>query len=723
MTGLPPGIEVAVEFTAGIWTDITSDVDASESISWRVGRTSPFSDPSSAAITVIVANSTGRFTPQRQVLADGVTPHPFWPNVDVRKRIRLSYTIAGTRHVRFLGYVKQWLPQLGSDGHQPQCAIIASDRLDQLSRVDLPHAVLQEILTDAPAAMYSMGEAAGSTAAVESVKRGSPLNVRGQPMAFGQPNPLPAPDGLTGLQITAADFVQGYMTRAAAPLDLGGAQCKTFEAWVTIIGATAPAPIILNLGVYDAIAATRVYVPRIQVWGGSFSTDGGLTYSMGLLTTAEVTGGTPAAGIEAVLPYDVKAHHFVATQNAGTWSFYVDGTLRGTTVSAVAAPASPALLVQAEIGSGGQQAVLGPVAVYTAALSAARVGAHYAAGIGNAGETSGVRVARLLRYAGLASSEINADAGRETLSAQPALGAKVVAACQDVATSEGGGAAFYVAPDGRVRFADRAFRKPGDPVMTVDAGADLDAGAFAPSYDELTLVNSSTVTRDGGTAQTFTDAASVAKFNLTTDSATTQAVSDQAALNLAQWRVRSQSAPGLRLAAVALDLLTATTPGLYEALAAIQIGSRVRVTNLDATASARPTIDLLVEGWTETVGIDQYTVVLDASPADNPPQMMWDDTTNGRWQANGMTLASAITAASSSLSVTTAAGQPKFTTTPARYPLQIQIGQEVLTLPSAPTGASPQVFTGVLRGQANTPAAAQAAGSGINLYPASAWTL
>jgi hypothetical protein len=104
--------------------------------------------------------------------------------------------------------------------------------------------------------------------------------------------------------------------------------------------------------------------------------------------------------------------------------------------------------------------------------------------------------------------------------------------------------------------------------------------------------------------------------------------------------------------------------------------------------------------------------------------MVLDDTSYGRLQCSGQTLNTTITNSGTTVVIATAAGQPTFTTVSARYPLKITIGQERITLNSAPGGASsPQTFTGVTRGVDGTPAAAQTAGAVVNLAPAATLAL
>jgi len=371
---------------------------------------------------------------------------------------------------------------------------------------------------------------------------------------------------------------------------------------------------------------------------------------------------------------------------------------------------------------------VGQVAMYLGALSAARVAAHFAAGRGYVGDTTGARVARFLGYAGLAASDWTLDTGVALVNTYPQSGKSVLQACQDMATTEGGGATLFVDGTGTVRFIDRRFRKPGTAVMTIDAVQDLDGSVYNPAFDDSTLINAESVDRSAqsGTlsTQTYSDPISQGIYGVLADQATTYTTSDQDALALAQFNVRSQSTPAFRLPQVAVNLMAAEN-NLYAQLGVVLIGSRIRVANIPAKAAPTTQLDLHAEGWSETPSTDGYRVVFDASPADNPPKMVLDDTAYGRLQCDSQTLSTALTLPSTTtVVIATAAGKPTFTTVSARYPLNIKIGEEVIKLNTPPGGAtSPQTFTGVSRGQQGTPAAAQASGAVVNLWPASGLAL
>lgn len=731
MTQLPAGIKYEFEQVvgSGTWTDITSFVYASQPTSIKFGRQSQYTVPSAATMSLVLLNDTGTWTPNRQVLTDGVTPNPYYPNVSPGRRIRMSYTISGTTYYRFSGPIQALNPQIDDDGTNPVMVVLAIDGLQHLSRVSLVSPLLQVAKDSAPITLFPLTEPQGSLSAIDyfggsGSLRGSSVGVGTGTITFGQAGPGNG-DG-TGVQLTATTVSNGrYLVTSTLPASIGSSTATTLQAWVQ--RPTNPSAV-------EAVCS-------LEAVHGNLLITNGPNYGRVLqLTTSGFAQFTDEAGdtiTGSASICDGGWHLLTVTYSGGTSTLYVDGVSVGTvstTGSGTPSTFRTLRVGQTALGSGLASACLsgfvGYVSIYTSALTALQVAAQSTAGDGYAGESTGARIQRWLTTAGLTSANWNLDPGVAIVGTYPQSGKTVFDACQDMVASEGGGAAFYQTPDGKIRFADRNYRRPAAPLLTVDAGADLDASALAPALDLTTLVNSSTANRasESGTqsSQTWEDLGSIGQFDESDDTVTTYTQDDDDALHLAQYHVATQSTPGLRLPQITIDLLTATSSGLYAAVAGVQIGDRIRVVNLDSGVSPVSQLDVLAEGWTETVGIDQYKIVYDGSPADNPPFMIWGGTgAYSRWQCSGQTLTSTITAAATALSITTSgAGNPTFTTASTAYPMNIKIGQEVITLQTAPGGStSPQSFTGVLRGQQGTPASAQTASSLITLYPALRWAL
>ncbi len=688
--GSAPGQKWEIEFTAGVWTDVTADVEFTfvSPPQTHYGRTSQFSQPGPGSETLSLRNPLGRYTPQRQVLTDGVTPHPFWPNVTARKRIRRSYTVGGVTFYRFFGYVKGFPPSLFS-GVLPVVPVTATDRVDQLSRVKLKSPIRQEFTPDTPDLWWPLTDDAGSTQALQAPVIGnSPLGLAGAGPAvtFGDNGPGVG-DG-TGVKFAPASSGSGQCLVGTLPSGLNLAGAYTIECFVNV-GTSMPA---------WATGGGNEYVLALVLPSGTPPLLGFYVAS-GVPNFAEAVGQAGPGSIA-----DGGWHHLAAVRTGGVVTFYVDGVSAGTFSGSV--DATGAVLTVGDFATSALsrfQGNIGQIEISDTALSAARIAAHAATRNGYSGDTTDARIARYLGFAGLTSTDWTLDAGQTTVGTYPQAGKDVISACQDMATTEGGGAAFWVRPsDGDVRFANRRFRDAATPVLILDASvpALLDPDVWDPAFDETTLVNTLPPT---GFGESDADV-------------TTYTLSDQDALNLAQAQVAGNSQPAFRLNQLAVNFHAATT-SLYAALGAVEIGSRIRIINVPAAAAPLGTLDLFVEGWTETPTPTTYRVVFDTSPV-VAERIKLSDATYGRLGCDGQTLNTALTNSATTVIIDTAAGKPTFTTTGGQYPSKIKVGEEVITLTAAPGGStSPQTFTGCLRGQQGTPVAAQAAGSVVTLWP------
>src|SRR5882672_2815263 len=393
-TGLPSGQLVEIEFTAGVWTDVSADVEFAAGLPIRVGRTSPQSQSQVATFTCQLANQLGKYTPGRQVLTDGTTVHPYWPNVVPRKRIRFSYLDGGAvRRYRFTGYIKSWPPAL-ENGVRPVTVISAMDRMDQLSRVMLQSPIRQEIAQDGPLLWWPVTDDAGSLAAAEqSGHNGAALGVAGPGAPVFGDNGPGFGDG-TGVKFAPASpssgpylvGTSGYTTIAAVP--------QSFEMWFQT--STTPA----------ATATFFGFIQYVVPYSPSQLFTCGVNPS-GHLSIRDFVGGVVASSASSVV--DGGWHHVVLvldpTTSAST-PVYLDGVSVGTSgLFSQAGPAQVAVYVgQSPVGwvlYGSELFTgnVGQVAMYLGALSAARVAAHFAAGRGYVGDTTGARVARFLGYA------------------------------------------------------------------------------------------------------------------------------------------------------------------------------------------------------------------------------------------------------------------------------------------------------------------------------------
>lgn len=171
------------------------------------------------------------------------------------------------------------------------------------------------------------------------------------------------------------------------------------------------------------------------------------------------------------------------------------------------------------------------------------------------GDTAGTRVGRVLSVVGVPAALRDVDTG-QTLMGPTLFGQNALAYLQTVATSEGG--EVYVDRDGLVRFDARhavlsETRMNTSQATFGDTGTDVRFGDIEMEY-ATRIVNRATVTRTGGTDQTYTDATSVDAYTETSLSLTGQEMrTDAEAYGRAEWLVLAHKDPlavpaGLELA-------------------------------------------------------------------------------------------------------------------------------------------------------------------------------
>jgi len=257
------------------------------------------------------------------------------------------------------------------------------------------------------------------------------------------------------------------------------------------------------------------------------------------------------------------------------------------------------------------------------------------------------------------------------------------------------------------------------PVLALDYTIDGQvAPPLEPVDDDQHLRNSVTVQRDGGSSagyaldsgplSTQTPPDGVGVYD---EQVTLSLARDGQALNQAAWRVHLGTWDEARYPTVHVDL--AAGPDLIPAASAVDIRDRVTIDNLPPWLPPGGA-DLLVEGYTETLGAYDWDLVFNASPAGPWTVGVLEDPVLGRADTDGSELAADIGAADTTITVTVTDG-PLWITGSASpdFPVDILVGGEVMTVTAISGAASPQTFT-VTRGT-NGVALAHAAGTGLSL--------
>jgi len=187
-----------------------------------------------------------------------------------------------------------------------------------------------------------------------------------------------------------------------------------------------------------------------------------------------------------------------------------------------------------------------------------------------AGQDTGTRIGKILDTVDWPSSQRSMEVGDTTCQADPGTSRNALDAIQTVEFTEQG--AFYIDKSGMAVFKDRTFvynAQSASPVkFNNDGTTDINYSGITFAHDDKTIVNSATVTRIGGIAQTYTDATSQGTYFYHGITATDMLMeTDPVALSLATAYVTTRKDTTIRIDNITLDLVTLSyTAGVQAAL-------------------------------------------------------------------------------------------------------------------------------------------------------------
>jgi hypothetical protein len=201
-----------------------------------------------------------------------------------------------------------------------------------------------------------------------------------------------------------------------------------------------------------------------------------------------------------------------------------------------------------------------------------------------AGQDTGTRIGKILDQVSFPTSMRTIDTGNTTCIADPGTSRTALDAIKNAEFSEQG--AFYINTAGTAVFINRTnvIKKYGETPIQLNQTGGIPYTNLTFAFDDKLIINSSTMTRYGGTAQNATDATSVAKYfphQLNQSNLVLQTDAD--ALNVAKIYVATRAETTIRIDAMTVDLLDPAVP--TATMLGLDYFSNLKITNIQPDGS------------------------------------------------------------------------------------------------------------------------------------------
>lgn len=242
-----------------------------------------------------------------------------------------------------------------------------------------------------------------------------------------------------------------------------------------------------------------------------------------------------------------------------------------------------------------------------------------------------------------------------------------------------------------LRYIPRASMYNQDPVLTLDyEGEDGLVAPLEPVEDDQSVTNDVTVQRtNGASARVTLDTGMLSTqpppdgIGLYDSSYTLNLLDDTQPLHHAGWRLHIGTWDEIRYPVITVDL--ANAPESIDNAVLVDTGSKIRITNPPSWLPPGP-IDVLVQGYTETMDQYTWTIAYNCTPAGpwdvawlspsanayDKKQFIWADT-------EGSEVVSAMTSTDTTAHVYTSSG-PVWTPNVKDTPFDWNVGGEVMTV-------------------------------------------
>lgn len=541
------------------WSDVTADLRSWSSMR---GRTSELSSYAPGTATAVFDNRARAYDPTN-------TAGSYYGKLLPRRRIRRTLTVGATSAVVFCGFIQGYSLEYPEVGLDATCTITAVDGFDVLATRPLPgSAYSAEVLADNPINYWPLQDAAGSRSWVDVVDPTADL-------AEQHVNLFPSATSTASAPIGETTHQEGYRTNTSTSLTTPAA----IEYWISSDPTTATKGDVVRGAAGDDFFSAQVVT----------SVDEHSQKSSYVLVRYSHGGKTDSTGAGTNIPFPMPAGdtwHLCVTADGTYLKVYINGRLVGTDTLAAGSWTYAAMVRASVHTQSGGGVPIAHVACYATAPSAARIAAHYEAGLhafGHPyGDRAGSRIGRILDAIDWPSADRDLSTGSTVLGQWLPASGNALDACRAVETVEQG--AFFISAAGKptlrsrndfrvltrcstsqATFGDDPAETPIDNPLTID-GNHIDY-----------LRNLVTVTYAGGsvTAQDTTSRTAYGDLDDTVTATLLPAADGWTARQLANYRLRLRKTPISRVSTVTPQVLASDT--VMATLIPLELCDRVTV--------------------------------------------------------------------------------------------------------------------------------------------------
>jgi hypothetical protein len=683
------GADPSVSYLTWNWLDITEFVRHDLGVAVTAGRQDERGQVTASRCQIKLENNDGRFTRRNKL-------GPYYGLLTKNTPIWIELNPGSGFADRYFGFINEW-PTRWTDPSGTDCTVTIQAagimrRLQQgrVLRSPLFTTITGPASSSPPDAYWPMEDAVNSTQFASGL-------IGGPSIAFIGDVSLAAVDVAPGSRPFAEFAATGTLTNSTfGPVSISGTSgyiSASFVFYGTKVDGQNPGwdPITIQLAPDSTISGNVIYASVLGRWNTGVFDQLGMTWG---------TGGIHA-GV-SFDPFDGTAHaiQLIARQSGADiiYELWVDGVLGDTETHAATTLGTPAALY----GPKGRDFVWGAPFGSTnntgTSLGLAHITIHgeadilsastfHSASTGWDGEQAHVRAIRVCDEQGI---PIFCQASTSTpLGSQPV--GTLLDVLRDAEAADQGVLYEFQFGLGYQALSERYG-------LAVVFGLDFDASQIAgtpePADDDQRLVNRFTATRSGGseaTAELTTGmlGTGAGGSDVYDDSATVNVETDGQLIHYAGWKVRLGTVDEDRWPQIGFHLHR--SPELIPSWLTVPFGGRINIANPPSQMSSE-TIDGIIEGYAERWDTVSWTAALNVSPAS--PYVVGElDGTDTRLDSATSTLAAAVTAGATSMSVATSDSRDLWTTSGSDYPQDVTISGINVTVTAVSGASSPQTFT------------------------------